>query len=194
MGKLGGKAVFECEITKENAKPHWLKDGLDIRPDAKYDMDVDARNYRLTVNDIDSPDAGDYAIVVKGHRSAARLQVEVKPEFLIDERFEKPLVLRLGESVAVEVPFTGSPQPKVAWRKDGGHILENRRLHIDSIHNMTSLVIGRAAMDDAGTYTLHLNNPFGSSKLTIQVIVLGKDCCLIIGITIRYGYFHFHLH
>ena len=57
----------------------------------------------------------DYAINVKGHRSAAPLEVEAKPELRVDDRYKHPLKIKAGSSVAIEVPFTGSPQPKVKY-------------------------------------------------------------------------------
>ena len=109
-----------------------------------------------------------------GHRSEARLHVEAKPEFKVTDKFLEPLVLKAGTSAAVEVPFSGSPQPKLTWRLNGAHLCENRRVHVETIHNLTSLVISRAERTDAGTYTLSLENQFGTSNLSVKVIVLGK--------------------
>ena len=174
VDRLGGRVKFECEITKEDARAHWLKDGHEIYPDKKYDIECEGRYYCLTVNNIDSEDAGDYGIVVKGHRSEAKLQVEAQPIFTTENLYESPLVIKAGSSAVIEVPFQGSPQPRVSWKVDGHGILESRRLHHDTIYNMTSMTIKRAEMDDAGLYSVHLNNPFGTTTLDIEVIVLGE--------------------
>lgn len=171
--KLGEPATFECEVTKPDYRAQWLKDGFDIHPSPKYDIGVAGRNYRLTVKDVDDRDAGDYAIVVKGHRSEARLDVEARPEFRVTDKYLEPLVLKAGTSAAVEVPFAGSPQPKVTWYFNGQVLTEGRRVHVETIHNLTSLIISRAARSDAGTYSLTLGNQFGSSNLSVKVIVLG---------------------
>lgn len=173
--KLGEPATFECEVTKPDTRAQWLKDGFDLHPSPKYDIGVAGRNYRLTVRDVDDRDAGDYAIVVKGHRSEARLDVEARPEFKVMDKYLQPLILKAGTSAAVEVPFSGSPQPKVTWWFNGQVLRDNRRVRVETIHNLTSLVISRAERSDAGTYSLTLDNQFGTSNLTVKVIVLGMS-------------------
>ena len=83
VARLGEPATFECELSAADARAQWLKDGFDLHAGAKYEMGVAGRSYRLTVRDVDDRDAGDYAIVVKGHRSEARLDVEARPEFKV---------------------------------------------------------------------------------------------------------------
>jgi hypothetical protein len=91
------------------------------------------------------------------------------------DKYLEPLVLRAGTSAAVEVPFVGSPQPKVNWWYGAGQLLrDSRRVRVETIYNLTTLVISRAERSDAGTYTLSLENQFGTSNLTVQVIVLGR--------------------
>jgi len=83
ISRLGEPATFECEVTKPEVRAQWLKDGFDLQQGPKYDIGVTGSRYRLTVRDVDDRDAGDYAIVVKGHRSEARLEVESRPEFKV---------------------------------------------------------------------------------------------------------------
>jgi len=90
------------------------------------------------------------------------------------DKYLEPLVLRAGTSAAVEVPFTGSPQPKITWMVGGQVLRDVRRVRVETIYNLTTLVISRAERSDAGTYTLSLENQFGTSNLTVQVTVLGK--------------------
>jgi len=97
------------------------------------------------------------------------------------DKYLEPLVLRAGTSAAVEVPFAGSPQPKVTWMVGGQLLRDVRRVHVETIHNLTTLVISRAERSDAGTYTLNLDNQFGTSHLTVQVTVLGQWCALAVG-------------
>ena len=88
--------------------------------------------------------------------------------------FLTPWWLRAGQSAAVEVPFCAAPQPRVRWSFEGLTLHESRRIRVDTVYNMTSLVITKAEKSDAGTYSLHLDNPFGSANLNIRVIVLGE--------------------
>lgn len=95
------------------------------------------------------------------------------PKFSREDLFSEPLVLRAGQSAAVEVPFCAAPQPRVRWSFEGLTLHESRRIKLDTVHNMTSLMITKAEKSDAGTYSLSLDNPFGSAHLNVRVIVLG---------------------
>ena len=174
VSRLGDTATFTCECSKAKARATWLKDGQDIFPDNKYDISVQGNTYKLTVSDVDSRDSGDYAIVIKGHRSEASLSVEAKPEFTISDKYSDGLVLRRGGAAVIEVAFKASPQPKITWKFNGDPLMESRRLNIDKIYNYTGLSLARAERSDAGSYQLSLQNPHGSCSITVKVIVLGK--------------------
>ncbi|ESO04852.1 hypothetical protein HELRODRAFT_191479 [Helobdella robusta] len=171
---IGQPVTFECEVTKPEKVAHWLKDGFDLKPGPKYDMGMDGGSYRLTVRDVDSRDVGDYAVVIKGHRSEARLDVEASPQIRHSDRFMQPLVLKAGTSASVEVPFTGSPQPKIIWNYEGRPLRESRRVRVDNDHDLTTLILSRVDRSDAGTYSLKLENDFGSGQLKVKVIVIDK--------------------
>ena len=173
--KNGEHAVFECEISKDKARVQWLKDGVEIYPTSKYDITCSGRKHRLVIALVDSRDAGDYAILVKGHRSAGRLSVEMKPTFLTDgDLFKKPIVVNRGAPVSIEVPFSAAPPPRVTWLVDGHPLAESRRLHVDNVFNASFLLIGRAERDDSGTYMVTIENQFGTLSTNIRVIVKGK--------------------
>jgi titin len=110
------------------------------------------------------------------------------------EKYLEPLVLRAGTSAAVEVPFVGSPQPKVTWWLGAGKLLGgNQLVRVETIHNLTTLVISQADRSDAGTYTLTLENQFGTSNLTVQVIVVGTFTLLVYGLCLLLIVFMFVL-
>ena len=171
--RTGDEAVFTCEISKSGLRATWLKDGREITTDRNYEITVTGGVHKLTISKADSRDIGDYCIVIKGNRSAARLMVEAKPEFT-EQKYTEKIVLRSGQSSVFEVPFTGSPQPQVTWSHGGDILHDSRRIKVDVIYNMTSLGIGRAERADSGTYKLALSNNFGSVSMTIEVVVLGE--------------------
>ena len=84
------------------------------------------------------------------------------------------VILNAGQSTAIEVPFTGNPQPEVKWTFNGGKFTDARRIKSETIFNMTSMTMAKAQRGDAGKYEVALSNPHGSSKCTITVIVLGE--------------------
>ena len=70
--RLGEDYTFEVELSRDHGRAQWLRDGMEIRSDKKYNIWNEAARHKLTIREVDDRDAGDYAILVKGHRSAAR--------------------------------------------------------------------------------------------------------------------------
>ena len=53
-------------------------------------------------------------------------------------------------------------------------MFENRRVQVDTTWNMTSLALTRAERQDAGEYSVTLENQHGAATLKANVIVVGK--------------------
>jgi hypothetical protein len=66
-------------MNKENAQVKWFKAGVEILPDdAKYKFLVEGNQYSLQIFDCQLDDANDYAIVCRGRKCAAQLEVKGK--------------------------------------------------------------------------------------------------------------------
>ena len=85
------------------------------------------------------------------------------------------MTLRSGASAALELPFTGCPQPEVKWTHKGGRLPDSRRFKIDTIYNMTSMTMAKVVKADAGDYNLTLANPYGKVSWNVKLTVLGKS-------------------
>jgi hypothetical protein len=95
------------------------------------------------------------------------------PKFLNEDQ-EQSLTLKTGQSTAIEVPFTGNPQPQVKWTFNGGKFTDPRRIKTETIFNMTSLTLAKAQRGDAGSYQVALSNEHGQGKVTIKINVIGE--------------------
>ena len=74
----------------------------------------------------------------------------------------------------MEIPYSGSPAPKVSWNFDGRSLRDNRRIRVENGDDVSTLFINRAERSDAGVYNMKLDNEFGSSHLKVKVVVLGE--------------------
>ena len=92
----------------------------------------------------------------------------------MDDKFADELVIICNKSAIVEVPFTGSPQPKVVWKYNNKSLPDLMRTTSETIYNMTALTISRAKRTDTGTYSLDLENKHGKATVNIRVKVIGK--------------------
>ena len=94
------------------------------------------------------------------------------PRFLKD--MEDQLILKAGQSTAIELPFSGNPPPKVKWSYNDGPLPDVRRTKEDTGKDMTTLTLAKVIRKDAGRYKVTLENDHGKAAFSIKVIVLGK--------------------
>ena len=97
------------------------------------------------------------------------------PKFLT-EQYQDTIVLKAGTATVLEVPFCGSPQPKVTWTFKDGLIMEER-ITEETIKNMTALTMKNVVRSDSGNYAVTLENEHGSCTMTIHVLVIGQ--CIV---------------
>ena len=83
------------------------------------------------------------------------------------------LRLKAGASSAIEIPFSGNPQPKVTWTYNDGP-MPNKRIKTETIVNMTSMTLAKVVRSDTGPYKVTLENDSGQCSFTINVIVVGE--------------------
>ena len=126
------------------------------------------------IKDVDSRDVGDYSVECRGKTSSAKLDVNVPPVILSDEKYKDAILLHIGKTVITEVKFNSSPQPKVTWKFNQGPLPDPRRTMSETIFGMSALTITKAKRSDAGTYSLLLENDHGKATLNIKVKVIDK--------------------
>ena len=172
--EIGISVTFECEVTKDGATAEWYKDGQPIGRSTKYQIKVEGKVHQLVIHDVDDADVEDYAIVVKGNKCKASLTVDAAPTYKLATKYRDVLYMNANQSAVIEVPFRGSPQPKVSWQFNGGALPDPRRSKVETIRNMTCLNLNRVLREDSGTYTLILDNTSGKVTADIKVVVMDK--------------------
>ena len=169
---LGLKAEFKCEISKEGLKAEWRKGGKAIKKSDKYSMVDESTVHTLIIEDAQAEDEAEYTVWFRDDAtSTAKLIIHAPPKF---GDVSEELILNAGQSTAIEVPFTGNPQPKITWTFNGGKYTDSRRIKDETIFNMTSLTMAKVIRKDGGKYNVAMENPYGNANVTINVIVLDK--------------------
>ncbi|KAI1237130.1 Titin, partial [Lamprotornis superbus] len=69
-------AVLECEVSRENAKVKWFKNGEEIHKSKKYDIISDGRVRKLIIHGCTLDDAKTYACDAKDFKTSCFLNVE----------------------------------------------------------------------------------------------------------------------
>jgi len=95
------------------------------------------------------------------------------PPAIGDHAYKDKIILKAGQSTAIEIPFAGSPQPSAEWKYKGGKLPDARRFKVDTVANMTSMTLAKVVRSDGGKYTVNLANEHGKATVQIEVVVLG---------------------
>ena len=90
------------------------------------------------------------------------------------DKYKDTLTILAGKAAAIEIPFTGAPQPTVTWQYNGGRLPDAMRISEETDHNITILTINRAKLTDTGKYSVTLKNEHGKVTFEIKVKVLGE--------------------
>uniref|UniRef100_A0A3B5QNN1 Titin n=1 Tax=Xiphophorus maculatus TaxID=8083 RepID=A0A3B5QNN1_XIPMA len=104
-------------------------------------------------------------------------EVLVKEQLVLPEvkiKLDGTLVVRAGDSIAVEAIVKGKPQPDVKWTKDETteEIKKGPRLQLETGADFSKLLITGARRTDSGKYVVTASNSAGTSsaKCTINVL------------------------
>ncbi|KAF0299363.1 Twitchin [Amphibalanus amphitrite] len=96
----------------------------------------------------------------------------VKPSF--NKSALEDLVVRAGTRIQYNIPFEGSPKPKVQWQVSGKVLEPSERVDLQTFSGHTTLDIPFSLRSDSGPYRLTLSNELGSDSAQATVTVLDK--------------------
>ncbi|XP_023566211.1 myosin-binding protein C, cardiac-type isoform X1 [Octodon degus] len=125
------QAVFKCEVSDENVRGVWLKNGKELALDSRIQVSHIGRIHKLIINDVTPADEADYSFVPEGfacNLSAKLHFMEVKIDFVPRQeppkihldcpgRMPDTIVVVAGNKLRLDVPISGDPAPTVTWQK-----------------------------------------------------------------------------
>uniref|UniRef100_A0A8C3RZL9 Myosin binding protein C3 n=1 Tax=Chelydra serpentina TaxID=8475 RepID=A0A8C3RZL9_CHESE len=174
------QAVFKCEVSDENVKGIWLKNGKEVIPDERIKISHIGRIHKLTIDDVTPEDEADYSFVPEGfaYNLSAKLRfLEIKIDFV--PRQEPPkihldcmgqaapdtIVVVAGNKLRLDVPISGDPTPTLLSESEG-------RVRVEMHEDHCIFIIEGAEKPDEGVYRVTVKNPAGEDKgdITVKVI------------------------
>ncbi|KAM8845092.1 myosin binding protein Ca isoform 2-T3 [Spinachia spinachia] len=186
--KAAEQAVFKCEVSDENVKGKWLKDGVEVRPSDRVKITHFGRTHKLMIDDVKPSDAGDYSFVPDGYAlslSAKLNFLEIKIAYVPREDPPKihldaggpggdnTITVVAGNKLSLDVQITGEPAPTVCWRKGDQVVPEGEgRVHVESNKSLSSFIIERAEKDDEGRYSISVTNAAGEDVVELNVKIV----------------------
>ncbi|XP_023280138.1 myosin-binding protein C, cardiac-type isoform X2 [Seriola lalandi dorsalis] len=130
--KAKDQAVFKCEVSDENVRGTWYKNGVEVKSDERVNITHIGRIHKLTIDDVKPEDEGDYNFVPDGYafNLSAKLNfLEVKIDYVprqdppkihldcMGRTADSTIVVVAGNKLRLDVPITGDPAPTVVWTK-----------------------------------------------------------------------------
>ncbi|KAI4788997.1 hypothetical protein KUCAC02_035499, partial [Chaenocephalus aceratus] len=83
------------------------------------------------------------------------------------------LAVRVGQNIHIELPFKGKPLPSISWLKDNQPLKESDKVRFRTTDNKTAVTVRGVKKENAGQYTLCLDNRTVKNYFDINVITLG---------------------
>ncbi|KAH0620735.1 hypothetical protein JD844_021453 [Phrynosoma platyrhinos] len=185
--KARDQAVFKCEVSDENVKGVWLKNGKEVIPNERIKISHIGRIHKLTIDDVTPGDEADYSFVPEGfaYNLSAHLRfLEIKIDFV--PRHEPPkihldclsqtpdtIIVVAGNKLRLDVPISGDPVPTVIWQKANKLIADSEgRVHVEMYEDHCVFTIEGAEKEDEGVYKVTVKNPAGEDTADITVKVI----------------------
>lgn len=80
--------------------------------------------------------------------------------------------VKAGNTITLSAVIKGIPVPKVTWKKDGKEVPGKADIVVTPVGS--KLEIRNSAKEDAGIYSLTVENEAGTKTVEVKVVVLGK--------------------
>uniref|UniRef100_A0A8C2TJN3 Myosin binding protein C3 n=1 Tax=Coturnix japonica TaxID=93934 RepID=A0A8C2TJN3_COTJA len=175
--KARDQAVFKCEVSDENVKGIWLKNGKEVVPDERIKISHIGRIHKLTIEDVTPDDEADYSFIPQGfaYNLSAKLQFLEPPKIHLDCLGQSPdtIVVVAGNKLRLDVPISGDPTPTVIWQKVNKVLFESEgRVRVEKHEDHCVFIIEGAEKEDEGVYRVIVKNPVGEDKADITVKVI----------------------
>lgn len=207
--KAKDQAVFKCEVSDENVRGTWYKNGVEVKADSRVNITHIGRIHKLTIDDVKPEDEGDYTFVPDGHafNLSAKLNfLEVKIDYVprqdppkihldcMGRTAESTILVVAGNKLRLDVPITGDPAPTVVWTKSEKVLTEtDGRVHVETTKGHCVFTIECAERQDEGVYSVVVRNAAGEDTADINVKVVdvpdppqavkilsvGEDSCVV---------------
>uniref|UniRef100_A0A3Q3JDW0 Titin n=1 Tax=Monopterus albus TaxID=43700 RepID=A0A3Q3JDW0_MONAL len=97
----------------------------------------------------------------------------IPPESSLTDYPDGELAVCIGQNIHIELPFKGKPRPEISWLKDNFPLKESEKVHFRTSDNKTAVTVRGAKKEDAGQYTLVLDNRLVKNYFDINVITVG---------------------
>ncbi|KAK7938649.1 hypothetical protein WMY93_001975 [Mugilogobius chulae] len=168
--QCGEDLVLECEVSRADADVRWLRNGEELRPDDRVNIQSCDVVRKFVLMDLQTSDSGEYTCDAADDRMITIVEVQEPPACFINKP-SRPSCLTAfeGESVTLTAELTrelGRGQA-VRWLKDG-QLLNAENIHISSSGAEQRLTLSPLQLCDSGEYVCDAITDQTSFSLTVR--------------------------
>ncbi|XP_077640971.1 obscurin-like protein 1 [Lonchura striata] len=148
----GEDLVLACELSRPDAIVRWLRNGQEVHPGERVQVEARGVLRQLTISGAQPSDAGCYICDAASDRMVTNVEVSARPVCIVNkEEAQSPLEVQEGDSVTLVARL--SPETAaVQWQKDGQTLCSGGRLLVCSEGPTRSLTIRQAELGDGGIF------------------------------------------
>ncbi|XP_029874532.1 obscurin-like protein 1 isoform X2 [Aquila chrysaetos chrysaetos] len=148
----GEDLVLAYELSRPDATVRWLRDGQEVQPGERVQVEARGVLRQLTVRGVQPSDSGCYICDAASDRVVMNVEVSAQPVRIVNkEEAQSPLEVLEGDSVTLVARL--SPETAaVQWQKDGQTLRSGGRLLVCSEGPVRSLTIKQAELGDGGIF------------------------------------------
>ena len=170
------QCTLECELNKRNVECRWYKDTLELRPNDRYQFEVDNKIQRLIINRLELDDASTYGCVCRQEKTSGNLTVKELP-YQFTRPLEESVTVVEKQQLVLECETNKPLKDNLAiWTHDGQILTHNPIDGVlikttDKIHTLT---IYECKMKEHGNYVCTIKD----ASTTCLVNLKGKFPCV----------------
>ncbi|XP_031749626.1 obscurin-like protein 1 isoform X3 [Xenopus tropicalis] len=164
----GEQVVLSCEVTRENARVRWYRDGMEVEEAEGIRVESDGRYRRLVIPNAQPQDSGEFVCDSGDDAVFYSVIIREPPTKILHPKIRtQDLQFITGERVQLVVDVSRS-DGRVRWFKDGLEVDEDDNLQVMSEGLRRRLVLPCAVVEDSGEYICDTD----SDSATFDVKVL----------------------
>nr|XP_030133230.3 obscurin-like protein 1 [Taeniopygia guttata] len=148
----GEDLVLACELSRPDAIVRWLRNGQEVHPGERVQVEARGVLRQLTISGAQPSDTGCYICDAASDRMVTNVEVSARPVCIVNkEEAQSPLEVQEGDSVTL-VARLSPDTAAVQWQKDGQMLCSGGRLLVCSEGPTRSLTIRQAELGDGGIF------------------------------------------
>ncbi|XP_019712126.1 obscurin-like protein 1a [Hippocampus comes] len=145
--------VLECELSRDNAKTKWYKDGCRIECDGRFCEEEEGAFRSLVILNAELGDSGEYFLDAGDDNIGFQVTVQESPVTIVgnskDADFQE---MTTGDDLILACELSRANAP-VQWYCNDKLLVSDSRIHIECCGTLRKIIISNVQPSDSGKYT-----------------------------------------